>query len=106
MVRFATLLAVAALAAPAHASSTVYLDRVAWEAAVSGSLYTETFDGVPDQSIPMFVGGVLYTPGFDIVIPGVSSWKRASTTEPSSATRKRTARFPSSATTTSSFTRR
>jgi hypothetical protein len=30
---------------------TIYDDRAQWEAAVSGSLYTETFDSVPPQMI-------------------------------------------------------
>jgi hypothetical protein len=70
-------LLVLVLAGPALATSTVYSDRATWEAAVTGSIYTETFDSVPDQSTDRDLGGTIHTPGFDIVIPPGGSIRTA-----------------------------
>lgn len=56
-----------ALAGEASATSTLYTDRAAWEAAVAG-FSTETFDSIPDQAIPQYTGGAIVTPSFDIVV--------------------------------------
>ena len=62
-----SLLALVSLAGQAQALSTVYTDRAAWEAAVAGTIYTETFDG--DQAVAPLTAGALSTPLLEISIP-------------------------------------
>lgn len=56
-----------AFASTARATSTVYTDRAAWEAAVGGSIYTESFDSLSPQANDPATGGTMHTPMFDIV---------------------------------------
>lgn len=70
--RISSVLALAlsiALPATARAASLVYADRAIWEAAVTGPIYTETFDSLPEQHVESGVGGTLETPVFDILLP-------------------------------------